>query len=997
MAAYDDITADVLSVIKAPPLRLENVSYGSLGVGMNNIRNHLFQIRTRFVYDDNEKSVWSHVSNIGYIANTSYAALHNLYTAYGYENLAVSRDRVGFKLDIPDDPTLMYLDIAVRRGNYGNWLLYKTVDISGERGTNDYWLYFYNDKMTEVLDQADVVRPYDYVPRRARTQEIIGDNHLVYGGILEGYDNNVTLNLTFQEDDEAIDLYGTDIVINETRPVVEAAGNHTYRIDYGIGLGTGTYVVIISAEGVSYEFISNRLSSAITAAEALDALVDDIEDCPVVLSASRTNLIIDIQLQPWVDFATEDVVAVIHTDIDVRKSLKDGATHYFGIVYGDDKGRLGPVLRSEATEFYIDFCTQSALANKYYRLDYEVNHTPPEWAHTWRIVYGRSDILWFQQFLLRNHDFDDRSIWREDGYTKIKINEGLNNVRGVIQNFSIPNYNWQEGDRLRIIGTKKNDNKLDTISLVSEYCDLEVLGFDGIYIYTSDWAGIDGAPDIDTNEDDILIEIYRLRPESENPIYYGVGHVFEITNPGQDNRSHANSSGTLDIADCYATYHPMVYLLPQPAASIEGFSSTSTTSTTTWGAWPENVQSFPCGIDTAMVMSMYQSPFFSESNHYDLGEPHIVDPDFDERRLENLRWSGRFVNKTGINDLNRFEYDDDLVMEDKFGAINGLREMGDTLKVLQRSKNTSIYIGREMALDAQGNSQVVYSSKVLGSKNPQLEDWGTVHPSSITVSKRYMYYFDIYAGRMVRDDPNGQDDIGWGPRKMQTYFRDKAAALLASGVDNVNIIGGVDNENNLVFFTFLDRADPTNNETIAFNELTVDSQGVIGRWQSFYSFTPECYGRIGDDVFVSIDNGQIYLHNNDTPNRCTFYGVKYKQEIHLVSNVNAKLNKVFNSIEISSNEPWTLPNDDSIVITPDSTYPNGMQSKLRLADFEQYEGDWRAPFLRDLLSGGGSTPNDYYLYNGRELRGRELLMKLENQEDGEVNLFIVNVNSSVSR
>jgi len=32
-----------------------------------------------------------------------------------------------------------------------------------------------------------------------------------------------------------------------------------------------------------------------------------------------------------------------------------------------------------------------------------------------------------------------------------------------------------------------------------------------------------------------------------------------------------------------------------------------------------------------------------------------------------------------------------------------------------------------------------------------------------------------------------------------------------------------------------------------------------------------------------------------------------------------------------------------------------------------------------------------------ELRGRELLMKLQNQENGEVNLFIVTVNSLNSR
>ena len=160
---------------------------------------------------------------------------------------------------------------------------------------------------------------------------------------------------------------------------------------------------------------------------------------------------------------------------------------------------------------------------------------------------------------------------------------------------------------------------------------------------------------------------------------------------------------------------------------------------------------------------------------------------------------------------------------------------------------------------------------------------------------------------------------------------------------------------------------------------------------------PEHYGRIGETKFISFTGGALYEHNHSTPNRCTFYGVKYGQEIHIVSNPTPRYNKQFNSIEIASNRRWTMPDDDSIVITPDETYPYGMQSKLRAGDFEMYEGDYRASFLGDLLTGGGAVPNDYYLYNGRELRGRELLMKLQNQEDGEVNLFVVTVNSIISR
>jgi len=295
-----------------------------------------------------------------------------------------------------------------------------------------------------------------------------------------------------------------------------------------------------------------------------------------------------------------------------------------------------------------------------------------------------------------------------------------------------------------------------------------------------------------------------------------------------------------------------------------------------------------------------------------------------------------------------------------------------------------------MALDASGNEQMVYTDNVLGTKSPAVEEFGTVHPGSIVVSDRYLYYFDVNSGRVIRDAPNGQVDIGFGEGKMQTYFAQKAKALLASGLDNVNVIGAVDKDNDMVYFTFIDTVTPANNETIGWNEKKK-------RWDSFFSFVPEHYGRVGETKFISFTSGALYEHNHSTPNRCTFYGIKYGQQIHIISNPTPRYNKQFNSIEIASNRRWTMPDDDSIVVTPDETYPYGMQSKLRAGDFEEYEGDYRASFLGDLLTGGGAVSNDYYLYNGRALRGRELLMKLQNQEDGEVNLFVVTVNSLISR
>ena len=53
--AYSAITADVLSVIKAPPLLAPTAVLDfDTATSQNNINGRFFQFKIRFIYDDNE-------------------------------------------------------------------------------------------------------------------------------------------------------------------------------------------------------------------------------------------------------------------------------------------------------------------------------------------------------------------------------------------------------------------------------------------------------------------------------------------------------------------------------------------------------------------------------------------------------------------------------------------------------------------------------------------------------------------------------------------------------------------------------------------------------------------------------------------------------------------------------------------------------------------------------------------------------------------------------
>ena len=65
LSATNDVLFDYFKVIKAPPTSHPLCNYYDVaGRTVNNLRKKLFQFKYRFVYDDDEKSVWSAVSKV---------------------------------------------------------------------------------------------------------------------------------------------------------------------------------------------------------------------------------------------------------------------------------------------------------------------------------------------------------------------------------------------------------------------------------------------------------------------------------------------------------------------------------------------------------------------------------------------------------------------------------------------------------------------------------------------------------------------------------------------------------------------------------------------------------------------------------------------------------------------------------------------------------------------------------------------------------------------
>lgn len=184
-------------------------------------------------------------------------------------------------------------------------------------------------------------------------------------------------------------------------------------------------------------------------------------------------------------------------------------------------------------------------------------------------------------------------------------------------------------------------------------------------------------------------------------------------------------------------------------------------------------------------------------------------------------------------------------------------------------------------------------------------------------------------------------------------------------------------------------------ETVGFHEPS-------NRWVSFYNFAPDLYGKIQNkfisfpDRYTYLNGGDLFIHDSLDVNRCTFYGDKYKVVIKMVFNKNHQAVKVYNSMEQNSNQVWDIGMNNSIKIRTSDKYPNGMQSRLKSALFDNIEGMYYANFLKDMLT-DGSTPELYHLFNGRDLRGSTIELNMTSSDNDQVRLVSVTVNSQTSK
>ena len=231
---------------------------------------------------------------------------------------------------------------------------------------------------------------------------------------------------------------------------------------------------------------------------------------------------------------------------------------------------------------------------------------------------------------------------------------------------------------------------------------------------------------------------------------------------------------------------------------------------------------------------------------------------------------------------------------------------------------------------------------------------------------------------------------------METYFKSKAKALLASGLEYVKIYSVWDEEYKMLYVIFTDRNTPVNNETIAFHEPS-------NRWVSKYDF--KVYNGSTYDAPVwaqsldmswmifgkNNDGDSVWLNNSDTADRCTFFGTKQNCLVGIVANQNGGVMKTLDSMGIHSTGRWSV----TATIPASLNYPYGMYSIIPEAKFINREGKLMSEFMHNGLT-TGSSPSLLDYINGETMRGYAADLRLTNTDTDKVSLFMVDINMTKS-
>ena len=262
-------------------------------------------------------------------------------------------------------------------------------------------------------------------------------------------------------------------------------------------------------------------------------------------------------------------------------------------------------------------------------------------------------------------------------------------------------------------------------------------------------------------------------------------------------------------------------------------------------------------------------------------------------RFADICYSGVYNTNTNINKLNEFNlylanFKEDI--DKSYGAIVKIKGTDSNLEVWQEDKCSTVFYGKDLLYNADGESNLTKVEYVLGEQKMTGGEYGiSYHTESCDDYGANSYFTDTKRGVVLKNNfNNGLFEIS--SQGMNSYFK----KLFRDNVIN-NVIGEYDQYHDVYVLNI----KYNTNQYVTWIYSDKDN-GWLGR----ITFNPEDMCRI-NGKFLSFFNGEIYEHNQAT-GRNTFYGTEYLSKFVFNFSQAPSERKIYKNIEIEGTDAWDV-------------------------------------------------------------------------------------------
>jgi len=531
-------------------------------------------------------------------------------------------------------------------------------------------------------------------------------------------------------------------------------------------------------------------------------------------------------------------------------------------------------------------------------------------------------------------------------------------------------YNWRRGDRCRFVAS----NDANPGSAQKAIFDAKILDFTGDGIIVERPASVKWVPTKSGTaiSDDYLVEVYTPKEQSaDDIIFYESGEWYPVLYPSTDQRTWSKRDWTYtNLGTITATQYSNITVFNKLPFF---FGDCSRITKFIYNDFRPNSSGILYLRDIPSMSNIRDQTYgvWEKSD----GRPALAYSTYPVKRFKTTqaRFSGKIVEESFINNLNRMKDEDQFIYPSEYGRIMDVvntsnaqvESTGSILLAIGQRETWSIYVNRTTLEDLSGRSQVSLSDKVLGAFNVLLGSRGTLNPESVTKYRGRVYWWDVLNGTWCRYGRDGLTDIS--SYKMRNWFREISELIEGTyqTASPARAISGFDAFNEELI-TFIDH-DSMPDQFRGYDSYkgSLFSEEDV-RWKGCHDLQPDMMGRINNKL-ITFKNGGVYLYEGDDSLYSTFFGVKYDVKYEPV--ITTMLNTVnYQSVGVMSTDRWSVER----ILSEYRGTKAKQESRIPLESFENKEDTFWAAIKRDVTSTGG-------IINGRPMKSRavQVLLKLD--------------------